>query len=155
MKNTFYLMLAVLVLAVLGSTVTADTPDTRIVSTPPAQGIAYSYPSQTGLTVDTITNAGADTITLSTNLLSDLKYNWTITGDQLSGTIDLTIVIQESNQLTSSPDDWIQVGTATIDADDESVRITGEHVYGVKQRIIITGSGTQSAEYSLNARFKH
>ena len=116
-------------------------------------GLAYSYPSQTGTQSATITDTGADTLSVPVNLLSDLSYSWYITGTELTGTIDLTVSLQESNQLSGNTD-WVEVGTVTIDA-DETLKITGANTYGVRQRMLITGTGTQTATYAVTARFKY
>ena len=94
---------------------------------------------------DTITDTEADTIVINNNLFSFWKYNHTVKGVEESGTIDLTLTVQESN--TTSGDEWYTVKTDTVNADGEITAITGD-VYGVRQRLIITGTGTQSAVYT-------
>lgn len=117
------------------------------------EGLAYSYPSQTGTTTGTITDDGVDTIVLPVKLLSSVSYCWSLTSVTNSGTAALALSLQESNQVSGDAD-WVQVGTATVDA-NETVRITGEIAYGIRQRLVITGSGTQDTDYTLTARFKY
>ena len=100
---------------------------------------------------DTITDTEADTIVINNNLFSFWKYNHTVKGVQESGTIDLTLTVQESN--TTSGDEWYTVKTDSVDADGEITAITGD-VYGVRQRLIITGTGTQSAVYTHRLTLK-
>ena len=100
---------------------------------------------------DTITDTEADTIVINNNLFSFWKYNHTVKGVQESGTIDLTLTIQESN--TTSGDEWYTVKTDSVDADGEITSVTGD-VYGVRQRLIITGTGTQSAIYTHRLTLK-
>jgi len=100
---------------------------------------------------DTITDAEADTITINPLLYSFWKYNHTVKGVQESGTIDLTLTIQESNAL--SGDEWYTIATDSVDADGEITDMFGDN-YGVRQRIIITGSGTQSAIYTHRVTLK-
>ena len=100
---------------------------------------------------DTITDTEADTILINNNLFSFWKYNHTVKGVQESGTIDLTLTVQESN--TTSGDEWYTVKTDSVDADGEITAVTGD-VYGVRQRIIITGTGTQSAVYTHRLTLK-
>ena len=100
---------------------------------------------------DTITDTEADTILINNNLFSFWKYNHTVKGVQESGTIDLTLTVQESN--TTSGDEWYTVKTDSVDADGEITAITGD-VYGVRQRLIITGTGTQSAIYTHRLTLK-
>jgi len=100
---------------------------------------------------DTITDTEADTIVINNNLFSFWKYNHTVKGVQESGTIDLTLTVQESN--TTSGDEWYTVATDSVDADGEITSVTGD-VYGVRQRLIITGTGTQSAVYTHRLTLK-
>jgi len=100
---------------------------------------------------DTITDTEADTIVINNNLFSFWKYNHTVKGVEESGTIDLTLTIQESN--TTSGDEWYTVKTDSVDADGEITSVTGD-VYGVRQRLIITGTGTQSAVYTHRLTLK-
>lgn len=141
-------------LVAFGLVLRADTPTSASYAPAPASGIAYSYPGNTTFTTDTISDTEADTLLIPTNLLSDLTYNWTITTTELSGTLDITAVVQESNTIGGTPTDWVPVGTQAITA-DTTVRIAGDRVYGTRQRIILTGSGTQEGQYVLNARFKY
>lgn len=112
----------------------------------------YLYPvSATGYTSDTITNAENDTLTLGANLLSRWSYCWHINTTQLSGTESIIAIVQETNNASSSqstPTDWLEVDRDTLTA-NEDLRITGEVVYGAKQRLILDGSGTQSSTYSV------
>ena len=100
---------------------------------------------------DTITDTGADTITLSPNLFSFWKYNYVVQGNELTGTIDLLVTVQERNTPNSSI--WYTIATDTVLADLEVEVFTGD-VYGTNQRVIITGSGTQSSEYTLQTVLK-
>jgi len=100
---------------------------------------------------DTITDTEADTILINNNLFSFWKYNHTVKGVQESGTIDLTLTVQESN--TTSGDEWYTVKTDSVDADGEITAVNGD-VYGVRQRLIITGTGTQSAVYTHRLTLK-
>lgn len=100
---------------------------------------------------DTITDTEADTILINNNLFSFWKYNHTVKGVEESGTIDLTLTIQESN--TTSGDEWYTVKTDSVDADGEITAVTGD-IYGVRQRLIITGTGTQSAVYTHRLTLK-
>jgi len=100
---------------------------------------------------DTITDTEADTIVINNNLFSFWKYNHTVKGVEESGTIDLTLTVQESN--TTSGDEWYTVKTDSVDADGEITAVTGD-IYGVRQRLIITGTGTQSAVYTHRLTLK-
>lgn len=100
---------------------------------------------------DTITDTEADTITLSPNLFSFWKYNHVIEGDQLTGTIVLYVKVQERNSPNS--DIWYEIKSDSITSDLGVLQLYGD-AYGVGQRVIITGSGTQSSEYTLQTVLK-
>ncbi len=110
------------------------------------------YPtSATGYESVTITNAANDTTTLGANLLSRWSYCWHINSTQSSGTENVIAILQETNNASSSqatPTDWIEVDRDTLTA-NEDLRMTGDIVYGAKQRLILDGSGTQSTAITL------
>lgn len=112
----------------------------------------YIYPAgATSYVSDTITDAENDTLYLGANLISRWSYNWHINTTQLSGTENIIAIVQETNNASASqstPTDWIEVARDTFTANEDG-RITGETVYGIKQRLILDGSGTQSTTYSV------
>lgn len=109
------------------------------------------YYSKVMVTLGTITNTEADTINLGVNLLSNYTYNYIISRTQLSGTANTTVKLQESNELTGSV--WYDVATASGTGATVGI-IQGANTYGVRHRILITGTGTQSLSYKLTARLK-
>lgn len=96
---------------------------------------------------DTITDAEADTIELPVLMLSPWSYNWTIQTTQLSGTQALAVALQESSSINGT--DWFPVDSKSTTGAADLDRITGQLIYGQRQRIIITGTGTQSTKYSI------
>jgi hypothetical protein len=100
---------------------------------------------------DTITDAEADTITLSPNLFSFWKYNYVVEGDQISGTIVLYVKVQERNAINSSI--WYEIESDSITSDLGVKQLFGDN-YGLNQRVIITGTGTQSSKYTLQTVLK-
>jgi len=52
-----------------------------------------------------------------------------------------------------SGDEWYTIATDSVDADGEITDMYGDN-YGVRQRIIITGDGTQSAIYTHRITLK-
>ena len=116
-----------------------------------AQNVFHYRPA-----ADTITNTESDTLTWTFHNYSfDYCWNLEITTG-ISGTDSLTVVIEETASPSSSTA-WKQVGsTVTLGATGSANRIaliTGR-VYGVKQRILITGVGTQSTIYRLWSTFR-
>lgn len=103
-------------------------------------------------TADTITNTENDTLALPVNLLSDYQYNYTLVKTNLSGTTALKLYLQESN-LTSGTTDWITVDSS-VTTTTTLGRIKNTDTYGVRHRLIVDGSGTQSSKYWLYAKLK-
>lgn len=108
----------------------------------------YRYDFRT--TADTITDTGADTFSVPGVLHSKWSYGWDFDATQISGTTDLTCSVQEQI-VTDGP--WTQVGTINLDS-TSSGRVVGATVYGVKQRCICTGTGTQSTQIDVYAIYK-
>lgn len=104
-------------------------------------------------TIDTITNAENDTITLTAKLYSQFQFNWTVITTQLSGTQSINAIVQES--ASDSDTDWYPVDTVALSGSADLDRIVGTAVYGVRQRLIIDGSGTQSTRYRVYPVFKY
>jgi hypothetical protein len=104
-------------------------------------------------TVDTITNTESDTITIPAQFLDGwipvVKFETT----QLSGTQNLSFTFQESHSLTVS--DWMTTGSAvtTSGSTDSDIfryaSATTPVQSGLRSRIIITGTGTQSTRYVI------
>ena len=104
------------------------------------------------ITADTITNTEADTLTISNLLYSPWHYNWTFVTTQLSGTQAIVARLYESN--TVSGTDWIQVDTLALSGSADLDRLVGTVTYGIRQRVILTGSGTQSTKYWIYPTYK-
>jgi hypothetical protein len=96
---------------------------------------------------DTITDTESDTITLPALMLSPWSYNWTIQTTQLSGTQNVACVLQESASATGT--DWIQIDSKTTTGSTDLDRMVGALIYGQRQRVILTGTGTQSTRYTI------
>jgi hypothetical protein len=115
-----------------------------------ATGGYYRYE----FTADTITNAELDTLTLPVNLYSDYTFDYQVTRTNVSGTSKITIYLQESN-LTSGNTDWITIDSiGTSNSGATPGRITGDHVYGVRHRLIFDGGGTHATKYTCMAMLK-
>lgn len=142
MKNVLFPLVGALAfVALLMVVLIAAVPDDN-----PA---AYEMYRQSA--ADTITNTEADTITLTPNLFSYWKYNYTVLGTQLSGTIDFDVTVQESN--TTSGSEWYTLATDSLATSAGTLQLTG-NVAGLRHRVIITGVGTQSSTYQFRATLK-
>jgi hypothetical protein len=112
-------------------------------------GGIYKPPVRTA----TITNTGADTLVVPVNLISLWAYNWTASATQTSGTSNIIVVVQESNETTGAL--WYEVGRDTLSAATGGLIKTGKGtVGGVRQRVIATGVGTHSSAYRLTGTYK-
>jgi len=96
---------------------------------------------------DTITDSEADTILLPAIMVSPWSYNWTVVTTQLSGTQAITAAVQESASKTGT--DWFPVSSVSMSGSADIDRIVGALIYGYRQRLIITGTGTQSTTYTI------
>lgn len=129
--------------------VAADVVATKAEEAPPPQIYQYTW------TADTITNTESDTLTGVTLYYDLFNYNYTSTATQLSGTTNLIYVLQESNY--GSGTEWYEVERDTLGAGvnrlhgaDNEFSLTK----GIRQRVIITGIGTQSSRYTLKGTWK-
>ena len=105
------------------------------------------------ITADTITNTESDTLTFVATFqgawLPVFKFETT----QLSGTQNLSVVFQESHK-TSGSTDWMAVGSAVTTSgstDSDIFRYASATTpvgSGIRYRVIITGTGTQSTRYT-------
>lgn len=98
--------------------------------------------------VDTITNAESDTILLS-SAVSDVQslytYSWHVARTNLSGVTNVALKVEE-RIATSGTTGWVSVNTGS-GTGATAERLTGTELLGRQQRLILTGSGTQSTSY--------
>jgi len=115
---------------------------------------AFAQPQNITITPDTITNTEVDTVQLG--YVMDAKgdlytLSYQITSTQLSGTTDLTVKHMVSNEFTGT--NWVVSATDTVDLDGaETVLLEIADVPNARSALQITGSGTQSTRYTIQAR---
>jgi hypothetical protein len=121
---------------------------------PMAVGQLYRY-NWTNLAGDTLTDTEADTLYLPVNLLSNWTYNYSIVKTELTGTLAVDLALQESARATGTTD-WITIASTSAAQDtlEAPATLQGANVYGVRHRLILTGSGTQTALYNIQAVLK-
>lgn len=103
-------------------------------------------------TLDTITNANNDTLNLPYNLFSSFTSLYQLRRTSISGTPNIAVTVQQS-AVTSGNTDWVTVATtAGTGATNEALVLNP--TYGVRYRLIVDGSGTQSTSYSVTAVLK-
>lgn len=124
-----------------------STRKSELYNTPPAVSNYYTRE----FTADTITNAENDTISIPAQFLDAWVPNVFLETTQLSGTQAINLIIQENSKLTGTTG-WVSVDTVALsgssDADRLSYPAAPYWVRGLRMRVIIDGSGTQSTRYT-------
>ena len=120
---------------------------------------AQSYYSRSLVTLDTITNAEADTILVGPSAStyytfnSNFAYIYVLARTSLSGTANTTMVLQESNVTTGGAATWYTVSTAS-GTGATVTSVSASNLFGRRHRLILTGTGTQSTSYGITATLK-
>lgn len=101
-------------------------------------------------TLDTITNAANDTLTVPFTMQSRYTGALQITRTNISGTTNLAVSIQASVTNSTSTDvTWVTVATTSATTATAEL-LTLAETYGQRYRIIVDGTGTQSSSYRLS-----
>lgn len=146
MKNSFLTYFGVLALFfVLMSAVTPSIVRYNT-STEKAQVFTWA--------VDTITNAGNDTLTVSGLQTSNWYGELQVDGRQLSGTQGIAVIVQGSAFPSPDSDQWDEITRDTVNGSLEQVTIDLGRMGRVNYRIILDGYGTQSSEYEAALNLK-
>lgn len=121
-----------------------------VATTPTALGLDDRTQVSGAWAVDTITNTEVDTLTISTNFITNYEGFVGVTITNLSGTSSLTIVVDEG---------WVDAaGTLRWDLGQDTITTTAAagttgvdigRLAGNRYRIRITGAGVQSTTYRL------
>lgn len=101
---------------------------------------------------DTITNAEKDTLLLPVTFFS--RYTYCVQGvrTSLSGTHNVKFVLQQANTTTGNTD-WLSVDSTSTTSATIGL-LQGAEMYGVRYRLLVNGSGTQSSRYVINFTMK-
>lgn len=102
--------------------------------------------------LDTIANAANDTLALGSNILSNYEWSYHITRTSISGTANIAVTVQSSG-LTTGNDDWVTVATTSATTATNEI-LSGVSFYGVRHRLIVDGTGTQSSSYKITGVLK-
>lgn len=145
MKTLKYFAGLVIVCAVL--LFAESTRNSELYNNPPAVSNTYRYE----FTADTITNAENDTIAIPAQFLDAWVPVAFLETTQLSGTQAINLIIQESSTLTGTTN-WISVDTIALSGSADLDRLPYPSapywIRGLRARVIIDGSGTQSTRYT-------
>lgn len=117
-------------------------------NTLPAVSNAYRYE----LTAGSITNAENDTIAVPAQFLDAWVPSVWLETTRASGTMAINLILQENSTLTGTSK-WVSVDTVAIgNAATGAARLdypfAPYHMRGLRARVIIDGSGTQSVTYT-------
>ena len=104
------------------------------------------------LTAGTITNAENDTIAIPAQFLDAWIPSVYLETTRASGTMAINLILQENSTITGSTR-WVSVDTVAIgNAASGFTRLDYPfqpyHMRGLRARVIIDGSGTQSVTYT-------
>lgn len=144
MKQNTLILLPLLLLLVIVAAAFAPTAPSASEEAP--SEYYYYGPSQ-----DTITNTEADTLALPVNFLSNWTYGYSVVLGNLSGTTNVAVVLQQSHTMSGTAD-WKTLATFT--GTSGILHLDGTDVTAVRHRLILTGSGTQSSTYDIDAIYK-
>ena len=157
MKNALYFIGAALLAFLLAMSLSSFDGSEAERPTAQTESKADMYaPSKTATytwTLDTITNAANDTLTLPFgNVLSNYEWAYFVTRTNISGTTNIAVAVQASGR-QSGDTDWTQVGVTSATTATNEI-ISGTSFHGLRHRIIVDGTGTQSSSYRITAVMK-
>lgn len=146
MKNSFLTYFGVLALFFV--LMSAVTPSIVRYNTSSEKAQVFTW------AVDTITNAGNDTLTISGLQTSNWYGELQIDGKQLSGTQAIVAIVQGSAFPSPDSDQWDEITRDTVNGSLEQVTIDLGQMGRVNYRLILDGYGTQSSEYEAVLNLK-
>lgn len=137
MKKIFAILVFLLTLAFVN--VNAQVLDNEVY---------YSY----SFTVDTCTNAETINFTFPHAIEGLYYYEWQLVADSLSGSTAGTAYLKEG---AGESTDYSNLTGKTITVNGvQTSEVLQGTVYGTRQRLAITSSGTQSTKYTVHVTFK-
>jgi hypothetical protein len=146
-KSTSTALFAIALLALVGLVTFAGKPEKaerESLAAPAPKLLQYTW------TLDTLSNANNDTITVPWVIQSRYTGALQITRTSISGTANVAVSIQASVTNSSSTDvTWVTVATTTATTATAEL-LTLAETYGQRYRIIVDGTGTQSTSYRLS-----
>lgn len=101
---------------------------------------------------DTLTNAGTVALEFPRTVSDNSIYQFQITATNISGTSAGTVELQASSDEDGSI--WTRVNSDTLVVVDGATKLFTGTAYGLKYRLLVTGSGTQSTSVKAFAVFK-
>lgn len=103
---------------------------------------------------DTITNTGADTLNITDTQTSNWYGVLQADGKKLTGTMLLDVQVERSCFTSPDSDQWKVESRDTLNGTTEQIFIDLGRMEAFKYRVIVTGTGTQTAEYECVLNLK-
>jgi hypothetical protein len=141
-RNSFFILIGIALFSIMALAFSAPQGEDNV-------GTMYRPTVKTA----TITNTGADTTLIPSNLFSLWGYSYTGSLTQTSGTSSVVLIVEGSNETTGNV--WFEVARDTLSAATGGLtkNLTGE-VLCVRHRVRATGVGTHVSAYRLSSVFK-
>lgn len=149
--------IGLLLVFAVGAFVAFDKPYTDFQTSVVEDGVASFAPSSGAVvkswTLDTITNAENDTLTLGEVLASPYQYSYQIRLANISGTRSIKFYLEQTSGTGSTR--WMKVDSAvTSGSTINDYLMKNAETWGNKHRIIVDGTGTQSVSYKVDGWLK-
>lgn len=131
---------------------------TSVVSIDEAGDISTVFAPSTGAvakswTLDTITNAENDTLSLGEILASPYQYSYQVRLANVSGTRSIKFYLEQTSATGSTR--WMKVDSLTTSgAVINDYLMKSAETWGNKHRIIVDGTGTQVVSYKVDGWLK-
>jgi len=132
--------------------------NTSMVVSDGAGNTSLGYAPSTGAvvkswTLDTITNAEKDTLTLGEVLASPYQYSYQVRLANISGTRSIKFYLEQTSGTGSTR--WMKVDSLTTSgAVINDYLMKGADTWGNKHRILVHGSGTEVVSYKVDGWLK-
>ena len=103
---------------------------------------------------DTITDTGADTLNITDTQTSNWYGMLQVDGKKLTGTMLVDVQVERSNFVSPDADQWAVETRDTLNGTTEQIFIDLGRMESFRYRVILTGTGTQTAEYEAVMNLK-
>lgn len=123
-----------------------ENGNTTFLAAGAAKTLAKTY------TLDTLTNAANDTLSVPWILESPYQYCYQFKVTNISGTTSIKVYLEQRNYTAST--EWTKVDSVSLAADPGSGIMKGANTWGLGHRLIVDGAGTQSTSYRASALLK-
>lgn len=150
--------MAAIMAALVTAFVAFDKPTASIMTTTDEIGVVTTTYAPSGTFTKaypsgSIVNAENDTITIPETLASAYQYSYQIRVTPVSGTKDIEARLEQIGAIGSTR--WMPVDSVTFSGTGIiNLVLKNANTWGVKHRLILDGTGTQSQTYNVDATLK-